>query len=262
MPKQAEQGAAPHGGAAPPLSPTANLSGTIQITEPGVPDQLFGFLSTLIWAALIATLIFAFRKHVSVFLTNLNARLAGGSSIEMPWLKLGAVTSQSPEQQAAGIDKAIRQPTGDGTQDLEPRVVEDSDKEKARFLAVEDLALREVQAEFETPISRQIQADGQPFDAMFAVGQVAYLVTVADLSGAKTSKFALTVVSMLAQPISKTGWKNARGLLALVYESADVDLLQQKEIFLKQAKLMIVPIEIRTYKLQDLEAKYGTKVPR
>jgi hypothetical protein len=262
MPKQGEQSAALHGSAAPPVNATANLTGTLQITEPGVPDQLFGFLGTLVWATLIAALIFVFRKHVGEFLTNLNARLAGGSAIEMPWLKLGAVTPQSPEQQAAGIAKAIHQATPNEAQELKPRVVEDDDREKARFVAVEDLALREVQAEFETPMSRQIQVAGQPFDAMFAVGQVVYLVTVADVSGSKTSNFALAVITMLAQPISKIGWKNARGLMALVYDDADVDLLQQKEVFLQQAKLMIVPIEIRAYKLQDLEVKYGIKVPR
>jgi hypothetical protein len=257
-----DKNAVAHLTATTPTAITSDVHGTIQITEPerGVPDQLFGLLSTIVWATLIAVMVFAFRKYVCTFLANLNARVAGGAPIDTPWIKLGTITQQSPAQQAAGTVNAVRQMTPEG-QELQPRVVEDIEKEKTRYVAVEDLALRQVQGEFAAPMSRKIQADGEAFDAMFVVGQVAYLVTVADLSSAKTDKFALTIVTMVARPITKIGWKDARGLLVLVYDCADVDLLEQTELFLKQAKLMIVPIEIRAYKLSDLEAKFGVKIP-
>lgn len=249
-----------HTGQATPAAITSDLHGTIQIVQSGSSEHLYSFLSTLAWVILIFIVVAYFRKQIRSFLVNVNKRLAAGASIKTPWFELEGVSSQTVAEQTQKLQAEVEEVAQQG-QPAFAGVAFGIEGLKTLYLTAEDLALREIQAEFRAPLSRQITTGGQNFDGVFAVGEIAYLIEVKLVRNAKSEAVATRSANQLVSAISRIGWKNARGLLAIVYDAPDIDLQFEQQKLRSAARDMPIVIEVRAYALSQLAEKYRVRLP-
>jgi hypothetical protein len=247
---------------APSSNIMSELHGTIQIVQPDssfIPEQLFPFLSTLLWVGLIAGLIYIYRSHIEAFLETVNGRLKDGAPFEIGNIKLG-IRPQTPEQQRQKLENEITQAVQEEGPIPVHQDLADRNILKATYFTAEDLALREIQAEFGVPVNRQIQTAGVTFDGIFAIDATAYLVEVKLVRSEKTDLIARRSINQFAESIASLKWKNARGLLVVVYDNDAINLTEQRWKLLAAAENLPVSINVRCYHLSQLANKYSAAI--
>lgn len=249
--------------AMPSTAINSELHGTIQITEPGVSDHIYDFFSTLAWVILIAGLVIAFRHHVIAYLDILKERLEKGAKVKIGGIEIEGIAAQSTNEQVARLNAEVQQAIADredGAAELVQHIVDPQrvNRFKSVYLAAEDLALREVQTEFHTPISRNVKVGADGFDGSFTHGPFRYFVEVKLFTRSKLSTVGLRTIDVFVDTMSKYP-RSVVGLLAIVYD-ADVDLIAERQNIEQMVSRGGPPIVVRTYALGALAEKYNVTI--
>jgi hypothetical protein len=135
----------------------------------------------------------------------------------------------------------------------------------SKFLLVEDLALRQLEAELQTPILRQVMVAGPDFRLSFdgmiqnpqqlVVIDVKYLATPnPPLSNIQA---ALYRFSEFRSMYSAKDYKTFKAILVFVTEFSGEELERFKKRILKRIKSEVVPTEFRFYSLKELKERFG-----
>jgi hypothetical protein len=126
-------------------------------------------------------------------------------------------------------------------------------------LRAEDLALREIQYEYQAPIGRQIQLGRNlEFDGAFAKDGTLYIVEI-KYSGYRPLASALIeqTIARLFSRIEDRGWKNVRIIFAVVYGELSVELEKERRRIANVISEYGDKVDIWCYHLDDLAKKFG-----
>jgi len=129
---------------------------------------------------------------------------------------------------------------------------------RTSYFQAEDLALRAIQAEYNTPISRQLQAGrDMQFDGFFAKGGTAHIVEVKYSKRPYPTRQILQIVDKIFAGIGRYGWRNVKVIIAVVYGDSSIDLNQRKDDSSKTIEDYEVAVEIRCFSIEQLAQQFG-----
>lgn len=252
------------------LPPTSSdIRGTIQIVQPS-GDHLADFAIALIWPVLIGLLVILFKKQIRAFLDVMIDRVKAGASIKAGPLEIGSVEVQTTAQQAARLETEVKQ-TAESEQTSESSATPESvetqpetasieapknEELKSAYVVAEDLALREIQAEFNAPLVRNVSITGEQFDGFLAADQQ-HLIEVKFFRLPAKIKTADRMAAKFGASLFRLGARSVRGILAIVFDT-DVDIAHERQKFVSAAaRNSSIPIDVRIYLFADLRTKYG-----
>jgi hypothetical protein len=128
---------------------------------------------------------------------------------------------------------------------------------QATYFQAEDLALRAIQAEYGTTISRQVTAGRDiGFDGAFVTNGRLNIVEVKYVRSLKTIPRFQQTLERLASTVSRYGWKNVQIVLALVFERPE-DVTPGTRHIEDIAAGLPLPVAIRSYGFADLQRRFG-----
>lgn len=123
----------------------------------------------------------------------------------------------------------------------------------------EDLAIRVLEQELGSPISRQVRIGDVGFDGVTAVGGTGYGIEVRYISGAgvNTARLAAQMASA-AETIKSLGYRNFNLLLALVADDLDDTRLRTRlDTLYASLAALDVPVHVKLFSLEKLRAEFG-----
>ena len=173
---------------------------------------------TALWALLIIGLIVWFNKPIQKILQAFQRRVEAGNAVKAGWFELSELKPLSPEQQ--------RQKTKDEVVDVisDPQSLllsaGESENRTAIYLQYEDLALRAIQTEFDTPVVRQVGgAERAKFDAAFVKDGRLHVVEVKTYAKHIGFERLRSSVTKIAEATKRTGGPRSRLIVAVVYDA-------------------------------------------
>ena len=223
-------------------------------------EHIAPLIQTVLWVALIGGVVWRFHKPIYGLLTALQRRIEAGSNIKAgPFELTEQIRPQDPAKQEAKVVDEIKEIQQDEANNgLQPPQIEDRTRAaKTRYFQAEDLVLRAIQAEYGTPISRQVTAgrdDG--FDGLFLAGGRMNVIEVKYVSGKGSGHRFQETVARLTSSIQAYGWPNAQIVLALVFENSE-DIRRTREILSAMFLKNPVPVVVRCYSFSELQSLFG-----
>lgn len=223
-------------------------------------EHIAPLIQTVLWVALIGGILWRFNVPLHGLLTALQKRVEDGSNIKAgPFELTEKLKPQDPTAQKAKVATEIQEEL-EATlpaSSVEQSVATRAHSALAKYFQAEDLALRAIQADYGSPISRQVTAgrDGG-FDGVFMEGGRTTVVEVKYVSGDTSPRRFRDTISRITGAIQQYKWSNPQIVLALVFErSADVETLRARlaPLFAENP----VPVVIRCYTIAELQARFG-----
>ena len=214
-------------------------------------------------------MIWRFHRPIDGILTAVHKRLAEGSNLKAgPFELIGQLRPQNrkttQEKSAQEIQEALEErPAGGSDTQPTPRSTNPATttgRIQAKYLRVEDLVLRALQAEYGTNVSRQVTAGADHgFDGAFVSnGRLAIVEVKYAMSLESLVRFP-TALERIVQAVSRYGWRNVQIILAVVFERLEdvgPGALRLEDI----ATGIPIPVVIRTYSLAELEERFGLTI--
>ena len=195
-------------------------------------------------------------------LKAIQKRIESGSGIKAgPFAIESELQPQDPEQQKKNVTKEISEATeGEpfvkppkSTLTLAPR-----GDLQTRYFHAEDLALRAIQAEYDIPIGRQLQAGrDMQFDGFFAKGGKAHIVEVKYSQRLYPTRQIQQIIEKIFAGVGRYGWRNVKIILAIVYEDSSIDLKQEKERLRRALKDYKEVVDVLCFSFEHLALQFG-----
>jgi hypothetical protein len=211
-------------------------------------------LQTAVWVGLIVWLVLRYKEQATSILVAVQKRIEHGSSVKAGPFEIGeSVKTQSlPEQKARLHDEA--NDSGESAVITPPKLR----TERTKHLLVEELAIRKVQAEFGTPVTRQVTiGHGIGLDGMFTKGGAAFGIEVKYIRNEQFHHHWIAAMDRVFRSIENLGWRRFTFIFVVVFERRELmspAMLQgiQREMADYGEKVIV-----RYYALVDLEADFG-----
>ncbi len=218
-------------------------------------------LQTILWVGLIAFVLIRYHRILESLVSSLQRRIDSGAGIKLGPVELAELVKPlAPEQQAKKLDEEIAQIEKARQLEL-PGEVRYPTKEaiRALYLRAEDLVLREIAYEYQSPVGRQIQlGKNLAFDGVFAKDGVLHVVEIkyTDTRPLLNALIDQTITRLISK-IEERGWKNVRIIFAVVYGSLAIDLEQERQRIGAIVKGRSTAVDVRCYHLSELAEKFG-----
>jgi hypothetical protein len=225
--------------------------------------DLAPLIQTVLWVGLIGGIVWRYSKQIHALLEAIQKRIESGSGIKAGPFEIAALLQpQNPEQQKKNIIQEISEATEVESSvtmpPISPSTFVSRDDLRTRYFQAEDLALRAIQAEYNIPISRQLQAGrDMQFDGFFAKGGTAHIVEVKYSQRPYPTNQILQIVDRIFAGIGRYGWRNVKVIIAVVYGDSSIDLNQEKGRLLKAIEDYKVAVEIRCFSIEQLAQQFG-----
>jgi hypothetical protein len=218
-------------------------------------------IQTVLWVGLISVILYRYHRSIEALIASLKARIDSGGGVKVGPVELAALaTPLNPEQQAKKLDEEVAQiaKVNETGHPGEIRV-QTGESVRSLYLRAEDLALREIQYEYQVTIGRQIQLGRNlEFDGAFAKDGTLYVIEI-KYSGQKLLPRALIeqTISRLFSRFRDRGWKNTRVIFAVVYGDSSVPIEREQQRIADAIPEYSDKVDIRCYHLEDLAKKFG-----
>lgn len=222
-------------------------------------------VQTILWVSLVAGIVIRFHRPIHGILNALRRRIEAGSAIEAGPIKLGAEVkpanlAQQRERSDAEINQIIRDQLGRSTSDeiLDPEVRIEQRNLRSQLFQAEELALRAIQAEYNSPINRQvtigpnIKADG----AFIYLDELHLVEVKLIINPENATNTVARTLENYNRSFGPTRKKSVVIVLVLVYESRE-NIKQFNAKFLELAGKSDLRVKIFGYSLSELQAIYG-----
>jgi len=222
-------------------------------------------IQTVLWISLIVWLVSRYNTQVVAILNSILGRIDKGSSIKAGPFEIGSdIQPQNIDDQKQRLKKEVEEQ--DSTSPKHKAVTPGKPgppslrKFRQRYLMVEDLALRELQAEFGALVNRQIRLAGVALDGMFAKGGTGYAIEIKYVPHKLSIEVAFSSVMRLHTSFKDAGLKNVTVILALVGESNDT--ISSSELDQLRSRLANYgeSVIVRTFGLEQLATKFGIEL--
>lgn len=218
-------------------------------------------IQTVLWVGLIGVALWYFYEPLHGILIAIQRRIEAGSNVKAGPFE---ISEQLKPQEALQQREKMESEVSAALKDPQNEVMTNSDLSRqkvriqAKYFQAEDLALRALQAEFGTAISRQVTAgNDEGFDGAFVVNGQFNIVEVKYVLKTISSTKVENVLTRLTSTISRYRWRNVQIILALVYENtADAAEIERLQRIAQQSSVQTV---VRIYSLAQLQAKFGVE---
>lgn len=227
-------------------------------------EHIIPFFQTLLWVGLIAYVLWRYGKNIEGILTSLQKEIESGRGIKAGSFELSPpVKPQDVKQQARKLDEEVTQlvkSERDDQPSTPPPTAAQRQDIKIQYLKAEDFALRELQAEFQTPINRQIQiGNASKFDGAFIKDKELYVVEIKYFRSTVPMPLLRQTVTRFISKARRHNWTKVHLVIGLVFESSRTDFKKRQEhisqILRKDSEG--IDIIVRCYDLEELAKKYG-----
>jgi hypothetical protein len=218
-------------------------------------------LQTLLWVGLIGGVIYRYHDLIESIIGSLKTRIDSGGGVKLGPVELAALAKPlAAEQQIKKLNEDVAQlveaEKAERTVGAPPPV--NKENVQAQYLLAEDLALRELQSEFQITIGRQLQIGGNlAFDGAFAKDGKLHIVEVKYSRRPLLSHMVQQTVEKILTRTRNRGWKNTRLILAVVYGDTRIDLEKEKERIANAISGYGEEVIVRCYQLSELATKFG-----
>jgi len=223
-------------------------------------EHIAPLIQTVLWVSLIAGIVWRFHAPIYGLLVALQKRIEAGSNVKAGPFE---ITDQlKPQDPIAQKEKATAeaQEALDSQNQLAPvakSVVGPLTQIRARYFQAEDLALRAIQSEYDSPIKRQVTAgrdDG--FDGVFVADGRTNVIEVKYIASKGQNQKIKPSIQRLTTTIQQYGWPNAQIILALVFEQEE-DVKHARELLSIAFAQNDVPVVVRVFTMHQLNAQFG-----
>lgn len=230
-------------------------------------EHIARILEAVLWVGLFGGIVWRFHRRIDGLLTALQKRIESGSSIKAGPFELSDLRPLDPlsqRQKATGeiqevlqADPEIIPPHPGNAAQAPPRRNADL---QARVFQAEDLALRAIQAEYGTTVSRHVTAGADMgFDGAFVAGGRLNIVEVKYARSSKSVSRLRATLERLVDAVTRYNWKNVHILLAVVFETSG-DLAEGCHALRGLASSIDLPVTVRCYSYPELLAQFGATV--
>ena len=229
-------------------------------------NEFVPLLQTSLWVGLIVWLIKRYHSQVVAVLTAIQQRIERGSAVKAGPFELGQeVRPQSTQEQNERIQEEVQQIEAAANKELVTSFPEKKRPSqgllRGRYLLVEDLAMRELQAEFGVVINRSVSFPDFGLDGMFARDGAGFGVEVKYVRDKISIDPVLASLSHLAQTIHRFRWRRFTFVLVFVCETENAVGSSDIERIQTYASHLEFPLLIRVYALSALTSKLGIELP-
>ena len=227
-------------------------------------EHIAPLIQTILWVALIAGIVWRFHVPIYGLLAALQRRVEAGSNIKAgPFELTDQVKPQDPMLQKAKVATEIREFLQAELPFMSPveSIAQRSASVQERYFQAEDLVLRAIQAEYGTPVNRQVAAGRDSgFDGLFITAGRTTVVEVKYVSGEAPGHRFQSTINRITQSIQQYGWQNAQIVLALVFERSE-DIARSRERLTLMFSHNPVPVVVRCFTRAELQAQFGVADP-
>ena len=215
---------------------------------------------TLLWIVLIVGFVVWFDKPIRQILSAVQQRIATGSAVKAGWFELSELKTQAVEEQRERAQTEIAEAVADDTTANSRHGSGKSTTTSEKFLLVEDLALRALQADLGVALNRQISAGhGAAFDAAYAKGGKLHVVEVKFYPGAVATEKLRATLDRIANSLERVHWRNVQIVLVLVFNRQEDVYLESKRVD-TMLEGFSLPVHMRTYSLSELKNRFGVSI--
>jgi hypothetical protein len=223
-------------------------------------EYIAPLIQTVLWVGLIAGIVWRFHTPIYGLLVALQKRIESGSSVKAGPFE---ITDQlKPQDASAQKEKAaveiqeVLEGQAPGTGIAKPTTAPLSTIQ-ARYFQAEDLALRAIQSEYGSPISRQVTAGRDSgFDGVFTSGGRTSVVEVKYVLGKGQATKIRPAIHRLTKIIQQYNWENTQIVLVLVFENEE-DVKHSMELLSQAFSENAIPVEVRVFTMAHLLARFG-----
>jgi hypothetical protein len=220
---------------------------------------------TILWVSLIVGILLRYHSSIESIIESLRKRIDSGGALKLGPVELSELSKPlNPKEQAEKLERDVaqfveieqRQPNGViHHPDLKPETI------RTQYAKAEDLALREIQVEYQAAINRQLAIGPSEFDGAFV----------------KDGKFHVVEVKYSRRPLPKAiieqsterilsrfrylNWRSTKLILAVVYDDPEIDLSKEKSRIAEIISSVGKEVEVRCYQLRALAEKFGIAPP-
>jgi hypothetical protein len=226
-------------------------------------EHIAPLIQTVLWVALIGSIMFRFHKNIGNLLDALQRRIEEGSIVKAGPFEIGAGLRTAPlEDQRQRLEQEFSQVVASRAQNSQTAITS-SPKEntqlRSRILNAEDLALRAIQDEFGVPMARQIglQGSGLLFDGMFSRLGTGYLVEVKYCPRPPEVAFLKMQVDRILRQISPEKHRYWRLLFAFVFDDPKLNIAAEQRRITEGLKSVSDSVQVFCYDLNVLEERFG-----
>lgn len=227
-------------------------------------EHIASLIQTILWVALTGGIVWRYHNQIGALLDAIQKRIESGSKIKAgPFELEGALRPQAPEQQRTELEKNVTEvnetelvgsaaPSGL----LLPQT--DTATIRTRWLQAEDLALRELQAEYGIPMSRQLKAGNDMcFDGFFIKNGTGHIIEVKYISQPNRRPVLEQIAEKIFAFAGRYGWQNIKLIIVLVYADDSIDLVKEKERFIMRLEKYEGKVELRCFSFNKLAQQFG-----
>ena len=224
--------------------------------------EIAPLIQTVLWVGLISGIVWRYHKQIHSLIEAIQKRIESGSGIKAgPFEIASELQPQDPEQQKKNVTKEISETT-EGEPFVKPPVSAPTlalrRDLQTRYFQAEDLALRAIQAEYDIPIGRQLQAGrDMQFDGFFARGGTAHIVEVKYSQRLYPTRQIQQIIEKIFAGVDRYGWRNVKIILAIVYEDSSIDLKQEKERLRKALEDYEEAVDVLCFSFEHLAQQFG-----
>ncbi len=212
---------------------------------------------TLAWITLIVALLVWFRRPIDNILESIQRRVEAGNAIRVGPLEMPELRPMSPEQQRKKTTEELEDVRASVALAPSPNAVDAN--MVANYLQAEDLALRAVQAEFDTPVMRQVQGpNGALFDAAFVKHGRLHVVEVKVYDQSVDLERLRASVAKLASVTVQMSGDQARLLVVTVYGGRD-NASDVKARIRETLSRLALAVDVRVYTRSALQEQFGAR---
>jgi hypothetical protein len=228
-------------------------------------DVWVPFFQTLLWILLIVGVLWKFHAQAVAVLEAIKTRIEKGSSIKAGPFELGQqdLRPQGRDQQEKLLNDKVKEVQQESSSTHTQLIANLNDSYlRNRVLFAEELAMRELQVEFDVVISRQVNI-GRNFgmDGIFAKGSGGFGVEVKYVRKGLLREQLKQVVYRFQNFVQSKGWMRFTMILVVVYDGDDSQLQKQQEFLHSTLSEFQGSVLWRLYSLKQLAEKYGLSLP-
>ncbi len=209
---------------------------------------------------LISAVLLRYHKSIEHLINSLRARIDSGASLKVGPVELAELARPlAPEQQSKKLDEEIAQIAESNPQERPGEIkVPTTESVRTLYLRAEDLALREIQFEYQAPINRQIQLGRNlEFDGVFAKGGTLHVIEVKYTRDPILTAIVEQTIDRLISRIRARGWRNVRIIFTVVYDQPTADLEKERTRINAIVAGRDLDVDVRCYRLDELAKKFG-----